>query len=346
MSVVGHFKSECFSRRTLNFTDEQVYWECREASWCEDAYRECASLPTVHQHVFDEKIIGDFWRADQETFELSYRTLVEKYSARFLTHEEDCLHAFASILRALRKTTGEPFLWGLPLTFFSSALTWPCDNLQGSAKRRTSPFPERQIDGTITRYQFPSWSWVGWVCEVYFAQCSDSLQLDATGLEFYCTDRNGGLEKILEESAPEEETDHSQRPWKGTESVITPEEIPFWLFADPRLRSAICFWSSVAPLKVDHGEVEYPNRRRIYSDDSQEFAVHWKHLPGTLSRLINTFDGIVIGDTDTWGTHKDFLNVSLVSWVDNVAYREGLISILELDWLRVSNRIWKSVVLC
>ena len=54
---------------------------------------------------------------------------------------------------------------------------------------------------------------------------------------------------------------------------------------------------------------------------------------------------MVVGDTDTWGGHKEYLNIILVSWVEGIAYREGMLSMLESDWLKM-DWTWRQITLC
>ena len=192
---------------------------------------------------------------------------------------------------------------------------------------------------------FPSWSWVGWVCEVYLTQCSDELQPNATGLEFYTMDEKGHFRLIREQKAPSGGDAPLLRTWKGMESMAITENIPQWFLGKPQAYAALYFWSSIATLRVHHGDVTFPSERKIYGSENLEFAAQWKQLPSSLSAVSNVFSAVVVGDTDTWGGHKDYLNIMLVSWVEGIAYREGMLSMLESDWLRL-DRTWRQITLC
>ena len=345
------FQERLLSRRALVFTDEQVYWECRMAFWSEDSYREFTSVPTIYRHTIDDSFSRQPLNADTEEFERSYRIFVEKYSARHFSNEEDYLNGFAGILQTFKELYNENFVWGLPESLFSSALTWPCENSPTSAiKRRIGLHSFQQADRTSVKCQFPSWSWVGWVCEVYLAQCSDELQPNATGLKFYIIHEKGHLRLIQEQGAPSGGDAPVLRAWKGTESIAITENIPQGFLHSPRANAALFFWSSIAILKVQHGEVKFPSDRKIYGSQDLEFAARWKQLPSSLSAISNVFSAVVVGDTDTWGRRKDHLNIMLVSWDDGgpddgIAYREGMLSMLESDWLRL-DRTWRQITLC
>ena len=62
--------------------------------------------------------------------------LVENYSARLFVNERDYLFGFEAILNVITKLYNEHFIWNLPESYFSSALTWPTKDLDPLAKRR------------------------------------------------------------------------------------------------------------------------------------------------------------------------------------------------------------------
>ena len=338
------FTERLLSRRALVFTDEQVYWECRVASWSEDSFREFTSVPTIYRHCLGDDFPRQSLNAETEEFESLYRMLVENYSTRLFVNEEDYLHGFSGISQTFTKLYNEHFVWNLPESLFSSALTWPTENLTPSTKRRVGLHSFKRANHTI-KCRFPSWSWVGWVCEVYLAQCSDKLQPNATGLEFYTIDEKGHLRLIQEQKAHVGEDAPGLRPWKGMDSMVLTENIPRELLNSPQAQAALFFWSSIATLKVFHGEVRFPVERKVYGSNGLEFSARWKHLPSSLSATSNMFSAVVVGDTDTWGGYKDHLNIMLVSWVEGIAYREGMLSMLESDWLRL-DRAWEQITLC
>ena len=157
----------------------------------------------------------------------------------------------------------------------------------------------KQADGTSVKCQFPSWSWVGWVCEVYLAQCSDKLQPNATGLEFYIIHEKRHFQMIQEQKAPSGGYTPVLRAWKGTESIAITENIPQGFLRKPLAYTALFFWSSIATLKVQHGEFRFPSERKIYGSQDLEFAARWKHLPSSLSAISDVFSAVVVGDIDT-----------------------------------------------
>jgi hypothetical protein len=118
------FQEGILSTRALVFTPEQVYWQCEEATWCEDGFWECPDSPTIYRHGLNDDF-HHIWEPGMESIERKYRQLVETYSQRSLTYESDGLDAFAGILAAFERAAGLQFLWGLPVIYLGVALTWP-----------------------------------------------------------------------------------------------------------------------------------------------------------------------------------------------------------------------------
>ena len=161
------------------------------------------------------------------------------------------------------------------------------------------------------------------------------MQPNATGLEFYTVDERGQFKLIQEQKALVREGAPILRLWKGTERLPFVENIPLGLLNTPQAQAALCVWSSIAILKIDYDEVKFPNDRKVFGSNGLQLSTRWKHLPSNLSATSNTFSAIVVGDTDTWGGRKDYLNILLVSIVDGIAYKEGMLSTLESDWLKL-----------
>lgn len=146
------FQEELLSRRRLIFTDEQVWWRCPCATWCEQSQLET------------EDAIG--FLSSGQTAELSlkerysklrpkdYFGLVSEYAQRELTYPSDALNAFKGILSILTEYSNEQFFWGFAISSFERQLYW----WAGKAKVRTPLLDEC----------LPTWSWVDWEGEISF----------------------------------------------------------------------------------------------------------------------------------------------------------------------------------
>jgi hypothetical protein len=154
--------------------------------------------PKIYRHCFAVDSSRNLWDImTLDEFEQKYRKLVEEYSSRQMSCESDSLNAFARILEAFEKTTGQKFFWGLPAALLGSALSWPCEN--GLTRRRTAMCQTKSSKGTSILCPFPSWLRVGWVGEVYSEQCFGTLMSRTAGLVFYKIDADG-KPKIIQEA--------------------------------------------------------------------------------------------------------------------------------------------------
>jgi len=146
------FQEYLFSPRRLVFNSGSVRWDCPSMSWIEEL--ECDLEP--------EGIIGGFIN---DSFEHPFYTsmpeirnlglLVEAYSRRQLTFQEDSVDTFAGTLTALTYNYQGGFIHGLPIMFLDVALLWQ---------------PETEI---ASRTSFttnwdcpPTWSWIRWKGEI------------------------------------------------------------------------------------------------------------------------------------------------------------------------------------
>jgi len=117
---------------------------------------------------------------DDHTFDLSnlrkpaacrlwadYKYKVGRYTARFLSFEEDILNAFAGIMEFYQEKIGTKFCWGLPTRsdrLFVLSLLWGPGEDKGCTwlkLKRRSVKPPRYVGSQSE--SFPSWSWAGWM---------------------------------------------------------------------------------------------------------------------------------------------------------------------------------------
>ena len=145
------FQEELLSRRQLIFTDEQVWWRCPCATWCEQSQLETGDR--IGFLLSGQRVELSLSERYSELRPKDYFDLVSKYAQRELSYPSDALNAFKGILSILTDYSKEQFFWGFAISSFERQLCWI-----GKAKRRTTP----QDDC------FPTWSWVDWKGEVSF----------------------------------------------------------------------------------------------------------------------------------------------------------------------------------
>ena len=172
------FQEGLLSPRRLFFTNHQVYFECNVAQCCEslddskstfhllsDAERISALRKGLHEgnvktvnsdaewaigggvlrdpfrpiHVSKKRRINESLRKWQ------YEELVQRYTTKKMTYDDDALHALSAVLKRFEETAYKSgFVHGLPVEDLPTALLWT----HATRPRR--------------RDRFPTWSWTGW----------------------------------------------------------------------------------------------------------------------------------------------------------------------------------------
>jgi hypothetical protein len=145
------FQERFLSNRCLIFAAERVYWECRDATACEDII-ENSREPSWSVDMLDNplKIMGDL--QDQPRAIRAYMRCVEAYTLRQLWDPDDILRAFEGVYKVIGISLKTDALYSLPSAFLDLALLW--DFKEAPNERQC-----RQSSGILT---YPSWSWCGW----------------------------------------------------------------------------------------------------------------------------------------------------------------------------------------
>ena len=145
------FQEELLSRRQLIFTDEQIWWRCPCATWCEQSQPETGD--PIGFILSGQRVELSLRERYSELRPTDYLDLVSKYAQRELSYPSDALNAFKGILSILTDFSKEQFFWEFASSSFERQLYWI-----GKAKMRT----------TLLDNCFPTWSWVDWEGEVSF----------------------------------------------------------------------------------------------------------------------------------------------------------------------------------
>ena len=146
------FQEDVLSRRRLIFTDEQVWWRCSCANWCEQSQLETPDA--IGFLSSDQMIEPSFEERFSKLRPNDYFDIVSGYAQRELSYPSDAFNAFKGILSVLTDYSNEQFFWGFAISSFEQQLHW----WAGKVKARTS----------LVDQSFPTWSWVAWEGDVSF----------------------------------------------------------------------------------------------------------------------------------------------------------------------------------
>lgn len=126
------FQERLLSNRFIHFTSSEIFWECRESTWCE-----CESGKSKwkgHRNVGPRTILDQNWD-----------TITEQYNEMQLSFEKDRLSALAGVAQRYSELgKGWTYLAGLWKENFPSALAW-------HKSECNEPRPLEQFA--------PTWSW-------------------------------------------------------------------------------------------------------------------------------------------------------------------------------------------
>lgn len=133
-------QEKVFSRRVFTFSDQQLFWACRECNLWEETFLETelaqARWYSVHEREFvlEPSLARSFAPSDpQEQTWYQLARLVRNYGGRHLTIQGDAYDAFSAVLKECTTLVSESFVWGLSASAkFELGL---CENLTSRASQ-------------------------------------------------------------------------------------------------------------------------------------------------------------------------------------------------------------------
>lgn len=158
------FQESVLSRRCLYFCEDQVYFQCQNAIWCEDRkspLKDDLLLLKPMVHIIGGSLAGGDM-ATAEMFKV-YWMMAHDYMQRNLTDPADVANAFAYVAEELGG--GWEFTHAIPENIIDVALMWTHSGRK-PIRREISNMPPQSNNAPPTqnakRLQEPSWSWTGW----------------------------------------------------------------------------------------------------------------------------------------------------------------------------------------
>ncbi|ERS97386.1 hypothetical protein HMPREF1624_05553 [Sporothrix schenckii ATCC 58251] len=190
------FQEGLLSRRCLVFTDDQVYYECAGMNTAE-----AVACNVANFHEFDRSRFFPSMRGSLLCTDLQYvsphasfgqvRGLLELFTARKLSVENDSLNAFLGVLHHFRRQDCPVrHLWGVPFVVHPGMVKYYYEDvdaylLDGMCWRHVHSCWDDDADDAERRPrrrpQFPSWSWSGWAGAITHDRAPHPHQLSPFG---------------------------------------------------------------------------------------------------------------------------------------------------------------------
>ena len=215
------FQEGLLSTRCLIFTANQVFWKCMSEFCCESI---AEALDHQRQWVGGLKnseifASNNLVRGRASDFFIGtnchYFELVQAFSQRRLTFDNDRLDAFAGLAKAIERRGGSGLFWGLPEDIFDHGLLWIPTTIDSLKSRN--------------RY-FPTWSWASWPGAVTFPNYVPE-RLDGTWMDKWdlrqgtlCVRRKHSYWKFYSDGTPEKINQKYTRysmETEGREGIVT-----------------------------------------------------------------------------------------------------------------------------
>ena len=336
-------QEKVFSRRCLYFMEEQIYWECKMDSWCEESCFEAHQLRSSAEKRCS-------WREGASEMGSSpllegigigtgmitpverqyFKKYVRDYSRRSLTFDEDAERAIAGLLQTLSEYTGAQFWHGLPIPIFDECIWW---GVTGEAVRRSST-------------TWPSWSWLAWKDEVWLSneQTFDLCQIQCYRL---CLNRTG--QRFLERVSDRNISPEDSRP-------VDQSDIPtaVWPRLQPDLH--ILFWAQTCVFDVRNGDQSFSHVFRIPVDPTIEIkverSVSRNHRNGRGDIPLAGHHEFTLFQTES--AHREGIDrdetpqrhyTYLLSWQDGIAKREWSAETSVDEWGKYTAPQWKLIIM-
>lgn len=157
------FQEGCLSTRRLIFTDHGVVYMCNSMQRWETVEQQVTEEDGNNRGVITrvEQVLPMFKTLDPEVW---WDILIEEYTGRALSFEEDALHACLGILKAL----GTTHHWGIEIVgaLFN----------QDKPKGLVMDLYWRNVEPTNRRIGFPTWSWTSCTGKKDFGSSSPQIE--------------------------------------------------------------------------------------------------------------------------------------------------------------------------
>ncbi|KAF9893185.1 hypothetical protein FE257_011608 [Aspergillus nanangensis] len=370
------YQERLCSHRLLVFTEQQAFYWCGKAAWCEDTVLETDS-PNVYYgekplHTLNvpndktDSFMKDVQNAETISMFEEYCKIVDEYTSRNLSFPSDIQDAFTGALRRFqinceKRGTKLEFLFGLPSIWLELSMRW--NHLPRDPKYERRKTEIRAPTGAMV--PVPSWSWMGWTGGVEMGRSGITVTfaLEAAMQPevkwFYLDERGTSLQHVPTSASNHPrpawfKTSTSPRvfreQWKQPDAPIDVVMSDLASFNPQALAGKLAFHTSTAVLSLVEHNLSLSTTKYVTDYNIGRTAQGSILLDPewVISRDKTSFEFIVLSRsvTDDWQDPGkcDSLVVMLVDRQDGIAYRVAVGSIPESAWIEESPT-WGLVVL-
>lgn len=308
------FQEKVLSRRCLFFMEEQVYWECQRASWCEETcletgpeYRFSWDVPNLRFFSDRDFPVGKRMAGDDVIWAFSH--LIEEYTSRTLAFGKDTYKAFSGLVHILEDLTGAEIFQGLHASEFNRSLCW--DNDKSSNLRSGN--------------EFPTWSWLAWTGRSRLTSQGPQNHIARIKCYRVCSNKFGEQE-LVPLSHNLRHNDRFDPPSVGDLAINVRSQL--------RDDFHIVFWAESALLDVRHNL--YHINPDLNPAKNEYKRLGYLHSGGNDRTGIQEFILIRIQPYEEFEDDEYPRNVQLlmISWQDGIARREGVATFHAHEWTR------------
>jgi hypothetical protein len=170
------------SPRTLHFGTDEMFWECQECLLAEDGAVFRREFPTLKGLVNAARSVDQTQRSARPPWPGAWFRVVEEYTRRDLTRNEDKLPGLSGLAHTIHESTGDEYLAGLWRQNLLQCLYWnvethePIHHCHDPEHIAELPPPSKSEVKAPPKYRAPSWSWAAIDARIkYWPVSKDSL---------------------------------------------------------------------------------------------------------------------------------------------------------------------------
>lgn len=330
------------SKRILYFVDDKIFFHCPSATLSEDCTVSLRCEPYASVRML-------------EPFR-DYKLLVEDYSKRFLTTQNDAFRAMSGVIRRFSESQQWQIAGGMPTVALENMMQF---------RRRRHPLSRRP--------GFPSYSWLGWKGSLVFME---GLHFFEGWIVWHIRDPATGdifpIERrpfSIQQSSPSADfvaSDVIATQWKPDFGLLpgvqmdprVPSERQPKLYPRPTF-SLLCFstlavFFELTNVNYVEGKAGITNRAKsvyptskVFLDGFDEYPVPHEGEFILLSKTIPSKEDLGEVGLGAFPSSKEVYMIMLIEWFNGVAERRGIgfINAVDIKNSMAPGPVWKEIIL-